>query len=119
VQSNAPVYIQRYAGRVSTEAQPTQQQDTGPSAGEVLTGVGTIVGALANPLAQIFATTQQARLEKERLKHGGGAPAGDPNAALYAMLASRNQGGGGSTTTIVIVIVALVVVGGLIFALKG
>lgn len=43
-------------------------QSTGPSAGEVLTGVGAILGALATPAAGIFQTHTEARLAKEQLK---------------------------------------------------
>ena len=96
-----------------------KQEDSGPSAGEVLTGVGTILGSIANPLANIFATTQRARLERERLKRGGGArPGADPNAALYAALAQRRQGGGGNTTVIILAVVMLVVIIGAVLLLK-
>ena len=63
--ANSPFLGQEQAKAAQLQQQrqqPQQPQDTGPSAGEVMTGVGSIIGALANPLANIFATTQQVKL---------------------------------------------------------
>lgn len=99
----------------------TQQHDTGPSAGEVMTGVGSIIGALANPLANIFATTQQVKLEKERLKRQGQVPQGgggmDPN-MMAMMMAQRNQGGGSNTAIIIGAVVLVLIIVGVVM-MKG
>lgn len=122
VLANGKTYQDRYANRLrAAGSQPSAATDSGPSAGEVLTGVGTIVGALANPLANIFATTQQARLERERLKRGGGGGGGGAaaNQQLMAILAARQQQPqGGGNTGIIIAVVAVIAVIGIVLAMR-
>lgn len=119
---NSPFLAQEQAKAAQLQQRPQQQQpqSSGPSAGEVMTGVGSIIGALANPLANIFATTQQVELEKERLKRQGQAPAGGMDANMMAMMmARRNQPQGGNNTALIIglVVVVAVIIG--VVVLKG
>jgi hypothetical protein len=98
--------------RQSLGAQPAQgSQDNGASAGEVLTGIGAILGPLAQAGVGIFSASQQAKLEEQRLKSGGGHRGGGGNAALIAALS--NQGGGGSSTGIIIAVVAVIMIMGM------
>lgn len=92
---------------------PTQQ-DSGASAGDVLTGIAAILSPLATAGVGIFSASQEAQLAKQRLKSGGGSL--DP--ALAALLAQQNRGGN-NTGIIIAVVLVFIVMAGMMMYMKN
>jgi len=85
-----------------------KEDDT--SAGEVLTGIGSILGSVANPLAQVFATHQQTQVQLEQIKQGRVATPLSPGPAGGARFVPGQQTSAAAarsnTTVAIIAIVA-------------
>lgn len=116
--------IQSLAAREGAKASSsTQQQDSGASAGEVLTGIGSILGAVAGPLSQVFVSHQQSQLQLEQIKQGRVAtpfstgPAGGAN--FQPGFQQSQAAARGNTNVAIIAIVIGVLVLGAFFMMRS
>jgi len=101
------------------------QQDSGASAGEVLGGIGSILGAVAGPLSNIFVSHQNAQLQLEQIKSGGRfatpfsqGPAGGQN-FQPGIQQSAAAARGNNNTAIIAIVVGVILLGGMFMMMKG
>lgn len=92
---------------------------TDASAGDVLTGVGSILDSIAGPLASIYVSQQKAELERKRIK-AGYRPSAGPSAEQMVALAQaraaeverlKAAAKKGSGTAIIAIVVGVIVLG--------
>ena len=108
---------QRGYSQVSGTWQKSQAEDSGTSAGEVLTGIAAILAPLAQAGVGIYGASQQAKLAEARLKAGGGRGGGG-DAALLAAIRRSQQGGGNTGIIIVVVLLAVGMMGMMMFMMN-
>jgi hypothetical protein len=102
----APQYIRKYA-----EAH-AQSQSSGPSAGQVIGGATSIVGAALGPLIQGFVSQQSYKAKREALRARGSAPAYTPQPQPV------QQGGLGTGAIIAIAAGGLLMMGMMFMMMK-
>jgi hypothetical protein len=94
------------------------EEESGTSAGEVLTGIAAILAPLAQAGVGIYGASQQAKLAEQRLKHGGGRGGGGGDAALLAAISRSQQGGSNTGIIVVVVLLAVGMMGMMMFMMN-